>query len=518
MFSNKLIIKKIKERLQSGDNKFAIFPYGENGLLVENILEKYFDIKPVYIVDNEICKFNRKVISLSEFKKIYQKDLCVFLTIENKEIHKELYSELKKFVLENRIISLFDDTYVMTKVDNQFELKSFLPLNEEQKQREKWTLGKKIRIRILYDEIALWNSIVSICKAFQEDEVFEFKVIIAENRYRDRMIKSVEGKNCSYILEETYNVMEDKPNVLILVDPFKKYKILAEEYRKNTDMIVVASVTLVSYTSSVKECEQIYKECVGQCHPDYYLFDSLLYQQLRNSNILKGKIVEMGNAKFDGIYKACELFSYSIPHEWEKLHGKKLILWATTHGIYGGKIKYTLTFDLYAKKIFTYAQSNKNLGLIFRPHPSFIDELLKNGYWSLEDLKFLKKYICETDNIVWDEFDSYDLSYAVADAILTDGYCGMICSALPTMKPIGVTYRDQSILPMHPELEDCYYEIYSEDDLDYFFDEVVGKGVDKKYEVRKDAVSKYIKHFDGKNGERIRDFVKKEFLEKYTLQ
>ena len=516
MLCEKYIISRIKECITRGDEKFAIFPFGANGLLTENILRKYFGIDPLYIVDNEYYKYNKRIISLQEFEDFYQKDICVLLTIEDEDINRELYEKIKKFVLEKYIINLSDNETVMTKVDKQFDIESFLPLYIKREEKKDWVIGEKIRVRILYDDIALWNSIVSICEAFQTDQECELMVIISESRYRDRMIKSIQKKGFFFVLKELYDVSKDKPDVLILEDPFKDYKSLATDYRNNTGIIVVASIALVSYVNSVGVCEKIFSERVGKCHPDYYLVDSLLYQELQNSKILKSKVVEMGNAKFDGIYKMCKTH-VEMPAGWEKMKGRKLVLWATSHGIYGGKIKHILTFDLYAKTIFAYAQKHKDIGIIFRPHTSFIDELLKNSYWTLDDLETVKRYISETDNIVWDEFEAYDLSYAMSDAIITDGYCGMICSALPTMKPIGVTYRRKSDKIMHPELVDCYYKICSETDLQHFMDKIVRAGEDEKYEMRNEAVRKYVKHFDGKNGERIRDFIKQEFYAKQVI-
>ena len=101
MLCEKYIISRIKECITRGDEKFAIFPFGANGLLTENILRKYFGIDPLYIVDNEYYKYNKRIISLQEFEDFYQKDIRVLLTIEDEDINRELYEKIKKFVLEN---------------------------------------------------------------------------------------------------------------------------------------------------------------------------------------------------------------------------------------------------------------------------------------------------------------------------------------------------------------------------------------------------------------------------------
>ena len=147
------------------------------------------------------------------------------------------------------------------------------------------------------------------------------------------------------------------------------------------------------------------------------------------------------------------------------------------------------------------------MGLIFRPHPAFIAELFAYGYWSEADLVEIKHYCEESPNIVWDETDTYKAAYSVADAILTDVKCGLTVSALPMLKPIGVMYRnDKEIIPLHKEIVENYYSVHSEKDLTDFFDMVRG-GADPMLEQRRKIVPKCVKHFDGRNGERIKDFI-----------
>lgn len=68
--------------------------------------------------------------------------------------------------------------------------------------------------------------------------------------------------------------------------------------------------------------------------------------------------------------------------DWQKLRGKKVILWATDHGISRDHISKDVTFDLYAKTIIQYAKNNQEIGIIFRPHSAFVKEMLEYGLWS----------------------------------------------------------------------------------------------------------------------------------------
>lgn len=89
-------------------------------------------------------------------------------------------------------------------------------------------------------------------------------------------------------------------------------------------------------------------------------------------------MVEMGNAKFDGIYQAMQRKHYL--GKWRKLKGKITVLLTTTHGINNESEPVACTFDLYVKTIFDYAAHNQEIGIIFRPHPALVREMLMFGF------------------------------------------------------------------------------------------------------------------------------------------
>lgn len=516
MFSRKLIIEKIKRCVDSDNSRFVIFPYGENGQNVKKILLDYFDLEPLFIVDDEFFKYNKKIINYEEFVKKYDENMIVILTAEDEALNTELYITLKEFVVEEKIINLKRESQINIAGDGRFEIKKFLPLKKNKKERME-SENKGIKVRVFHDSVGTWNAMVSICKAFQEDNECDLGIILNKHKVNGtdykKMKIQIRSIGCLCFEEEEYDVTMDKPDILILIHPRADYREVALKYRENVRMIVVAAMTLIRYDSRTEEeFKRFVEKGYGCFHPDYWLFDSLMYHELYNKNVFDGKIIEMGNAKFDGIYEACK--KKYMPSQWKKIENKKRIFWSPDHGIYNGEVLHTITFDLYAKSIFKYAELNTNVGFIFRPHPTFVNEMLENGYWSSNDLELLKAYIASTDNMVWDDFDTYDISYALADAILIDGHCGMICSALPLQKPIGVMYREKGDDWLHPELTENYYKIFCENDLLSFFGKIVLNEEDDKQN-RKSLTKKYIRHFDGKNGKRIKDLIKKEFIKKY---
>lgn len=376
---------------------------------------------------------------------------------------------------------------------HKFIPSSFIPASIDESEN-------KIKVRILYTYSATWNSIVTICRAFAKDERYDVQVILGNSQ--EKNIKHVLNEGMAFVRYDKYCVVEDRPDVLIISHPRDNTDL--GECRKYTRLIIAATMTLTRYAQSLDEYWKWAAVGFERFQPDFYLFDSLLYNEIKNSSFFSEKIVEMGNAKFDGIYEAFKKERYVSG--WHKLNNRKNILWATDHGVQKGWISNDISFDIYAKQIFDYIYHEPTLGLIFRPHPTFVKEMISQGYWTEDDINSMKQWCNSTHNIVWDESDTYDMAYAYCDAILTDAFCGIMCSALPTLKPIGVMYRSDSIKPLHEELSECLYSIKDVQDLYQFF-EMIKNQKDPMKEARIDISNKSIKNFDGKNGERIKQFI-----------
>lgn len=154
--------------------------------------------------------------------------------------------------------------------------------------------------------------------------------------------------------------------------------------------------------------------------------------------------------------------------------------------------------------------------MIFRPYRTYVYELLQHGLWGKEQVEYFMEYCRQSDNLVWDNEPDYSASYSVVDAILADAGCGIICSALPMMKPIAITLRYDmdvtDVLSANQEICDNHYLISSKEEMQSFI-EMVKNEKDPNYEKRKELCSRYVTNFDGKNGERIKNILMNE-LEK----
>ena len=81
---------RLREQLDLGQRGFIVFPYGENGLLVNLILKECFGIEDAVIIDNELCKYNPQIKNIDYLQ-------------DNKELEKYtlLFTSYKEEILDD---------------------------------------------------------------------------------------------------------------------------------------------------------------------------------------------------------------------------------------------------------------------------------------------------------------------------------------------------------------------------------------------------------------------------------
>ncbi len=102
------IRKSIEKVLDSGDRekRFIIFPFGDVGIQVKNILNSVYGIQEAFILDNHVYKYNHNIKSLSFLGTINCRDYYIILASTNLEIHTTLREEVEKYFPKENIIEL----------------------------------------------------------------------------------------------------------------------------------------------------------------------------------------------------------------------------------------------------------------------------------------------------------------------------------------------------------------------------------------------------------------------------
>lgn len=96
----------IETSLDAGQDKFIIFPYGDIGMMVDEILEKAYGINATYIIDNRLSAYNPKIKELSHLECIDCKGYALILSSTNPNIYSELKDEASKYMEAENILEL----------------------------------------------------------------------------------------------------------------------------------------------------------------------------------------------------------------------------------------------------------------------------------------------------------------------------------------------------------------------------------------------------------------------------
>lgn len=502
----------IQGKIDEGYNHFVIYPLSEIGIRIKECLIECFGENPI-VVDNGLSKYNSRLETGETLKKLVTDTTCVFIATEFNGIIESICDELTEYCVNSQIVVLnrMYEKYVgdlkRLHVDS-FMPESYYSINNIITRNE----SGKIKVRFLHVTHTTWNTIKTIFEAFNKDERFSVQVILTSPRYGlDRRISQMKEMGCNYTICYNYDAKKDQPDIVIMNHPWDMTYVI-DNLRENTRYMVAATATVITYEADDKAVDEIFFGAFSHYKPDVYLFDTLVYKKLMSAGKYPYKIVEMGNPKYDGIYNACRKKQY--PVGWEKFRNKKVILYTTDHGV-PNRIHDDISFDLYAKEIFEYFSQHKEMGLIFRPHQTFVSDMLEAGIWTKEELEKAKEFFRNTENIIWDDTDSYDVAYSISDGILSDAHCGILVSALPTLKPIAVLNRyDRNVPVFEGEIVKNYYQINSKEDLVVFF-EMIANENDPMKEQRVICAKENVKNFDGKNGERIYQFIVDSYLREY---
>lgn len=106
MYGDIFVRSLLEKYISQGIKKFVIYPFGENGVTVKNVLRNYFGLDPCLIVDNECSKYNHEIVNKEALKESYRKDMHIILTVERPDLNNKMYRELLEFVPLSNIINL----------------------------------------------------------------------------------------------------------------------------------------------------------------------------------------------------------------------------------------------------------------------------------------------------------------------------------------------------------------------------------------------------------------------------
>jgi hypothetical protein len=383
--------------------------------------------------------------------------------------------------------------------------------------RTKVTSESKLKIVFFAQEYSVWPSLQSFYDACNKDERFIAQHVYIPFRHENSDLKGFEVSHAEMepywkagypIMPYTmYDLSKESPDVAVFVKPYdlipKQFSFYEVEKIVKRCMYICYGFegsNFIDYQFRLPFVNKIWKYTVfGECVKEAYT----KYGYRNGENC-----VVWGNPRVDSIDK---IKNATIPAEWnEKINGRKVILWTPHHTIEYG------TFFEYKNVIFKYFEDNKDIFLLFRPHPLMLQAIIKNGILTDNDVIAIINMIEQSDNIILDTSPSYREAFSVSDAIMTDP-TSFLKEYLILDRPILYTTGSTKEKHIFPEMNDAWHiATFPEHILDFL--EMVKIGNDYKQKDRERIRTKFIFMPLGGVGEYIKEQVIKSILEEENIK
>ena len=103
---NETMRDAIRDALKEGKSSFIIYPFGKQGKIFKNILNRDFGINELAVMDNYCLSDECNVIKTEDVQKYLDENCIIFLVSDNYSIYFELRREILKYVSAERIVDV----------------------------------------------------------------------------------------------------------------------------------------------------------------------------------------------------------------------------------------------------------------------------------------------------------------------------------------------------------------------------------------------------------------------------
>lgn len=432
------------------------------------------------------------------------------------------------FYLFNNVIKNYLAEYIAYDIKTKLKdciddtLDVLLGLSDHTSNKSATRIGEhKIKVVFFTQAPSIWASTESAWKAFDEDKRCEVQIVQLPFYQKDYSEPNQENIG-KYLVQQhipfkywyDYNLQMEKPDVVFYqnsYDDTRPSEFSVEYVAKfgcKIAYIPYAFELLKKWPGTQKDYINVISESylVRNCWKMFIRSNSSRVMYEGYSNKGNEHMIVTGHPKIDFVVNA-KLIISDIVKKYDKISNSKVILWNPNIGEFGGEDKWKIHFD-----ILSVIEKFKELIVIFRPHPLQLKKLKNNEQSS--DLLFEKfrRKLNEINNIVLDESPDYRESFCLSDGLISCS-SSLIFEYFATMKPIMHTpkaYEEE--LNDDGKILEYLYNGDSIKEIEMFFDNIL-KEQDVLKEKRKSVISEFIFAVDGKNGERIKEYVINE-LEK----
>ena len=366
----------------------------------------------------------------------------------------------------------------------------------------------RIKAVFFVQERFTWPSLESVYDAFASNADCEAQLVYVDFEHantdtsRDWFAEYNE-MNLPMIRSEEYDLSSESPDLAFFVKPYDG--IPMQFYIDELDKVVRRSVYIPYFVNwmALKNIDFLirYHFQLPLHEKAWKIFDAPDF--IRESHVQhgsrKGENVELiGHPRFDVIGKL-ENIRERVPASWKmKIAGRQVVLWNTHSYIADNNWS---TFGTLGRQILEYFQNNRQLVLLWRPHPHFFNSLVNGGVMTAEQVEELIARVTDSENIILDQTPDYLSAFSVADALISDA-SSLLVEFLLTRQPVMYTYNESNESIVHEDLLPALYKASTWDDVERFLRMLV-EGKDDKLGERMSVIEKFLPNAAKNVGELI---------------
>lgn len=303
---------------------------------------------------------------------------------------------------------------------------------------------RKIKVCFIVNDPNVWNKLEAVYEEMKEDGHFELYMVCVSPPFSDDVeeaYKFFKGKGYDCVnayykdkdgKERVYDIKKLAPDYIFYGQPYNNY--LPKAYRTYKTS-KYAKLCIMQYGMTVS---RLFLNIQSRnFYRDIYKFYSMVKEE-----------IEYRKEKFPILYErnlqSAENLGFPAFSQFMKEKGKpsksfefskndfKAIWtprWVTDEKLGGSN------FFKYKDVLFSYAENNKDVDILFRPHPMALDNFIKTGEMTQEQVDEFKGKCRRMPNISLDEEKEYATSFWTSDVLISD-ISSIVVEYFITGKPI----------------------------------------------------------------------------------
>lgn len=346
----------------------------------------------------------------------------------------------------------------------------------------------RCKVTFLMQEESVWPSTQSVYEAMRADERFETHLVYVPFTHKnetqqDRNLEIYRSMGLPIANYTEYDLSKDNPDIVFFAKPYAA--VPQPFYIREVEKIVEHTVYIpYGMETNYRLIRYGFQEYLHYRAWRHIVHGPTVKAVGRKYGYRNGEnIVVWGHPRADNYLPEKH---YAIPDEWiKKIRGRKVLCWCPHHTIVPGP-ECVSTWLQFFKVVFAAMERHPDIVLLWRPHPLLFGAIVNNGYMTQAELDTLITEKTPEDNIILDRSSDYRTSFAISDAMITDGTTFSV-EYLYTGKPLMLTTEDINQFYDAALMEKALYIGRIPQDIERFIDGI-SKEEDPKREERKNYI------------------------------